>query len=835
MNELVLEPFNILDHVDKLTKSEKHTKTQPYYNCPVCSGGSLMVNRQGKFKCWSGNCDSKDIMEAIRPIKQVIAQAKGKTTKWVKPPRPKATYEFFYPDRNGEKLVKVVISYSGENSKKDVKQQWWTGTTWQSFDMPEEVKAKVRLYQIDHPVNQDAIATGKPIIVGESELKVDLCLSIGQAATCNIGGSGKWETYGGAANLYVPALQGANVVLSPDRGRSGLGHCQRIAQDFPNAQWLYADPTNPKWDDLNKRYYLASNGKAPKITETTQSWLESNLPDIGEDDQLWNWLDGDEYDLRNWIEEINDPILAKQMILDAIEPQRPYEIKKVSATPALFSKPSNVVPINSKSIPPHDLNAEHFVIGQFLLDSSRVAIVLGSHVSPDHFYHPLNQQICHAIAELVRDYQPVDVMSVHAMLTRKGFGDKVGIQDLKGYRDRAEEFADNDLVFQAKVIKDKYLLRTGQTLGREVTKLFTDESKNVDDLITEMQQAVIKFTSAKTKAASFANIGEVMKNLSVNVAQAKERGEEIISNYFVTGIQELDEKFNVPLGKLIGVIASPSHGKTTWVLQANRNISLATGLPTIICSYEIDEEEVGLKHAVMETGLTMQNLRTQTFFTESDRKHFDKVADAYSESKVYVYSAKERVEKLCANLRAFAIEHGQIGCICIDYIQLVKPEKNMGTATENHDYVADMLDDLRKELNCLMIWLIQPKKDVKDVNRSDKRPKFADARGTGIYEQKVDVGLYLYRDERVNPNSPDRGMVEIGCEKNRNGEANWEIKVPFYGEKSRIGSDFTSLLDRIAASNATIPKQLKIVPQPQKAVIQEGAIVEPDIAENEFF
>ncbi len=134
-----------------------------------------------------------------------------------------------------------------------------------------------------------------------------------------------------------------------------------------------------------------------------------------------------------------------------------------------------------------------------------------------------------------------------------------------------------------------------------------------------------------------------------------------------------------------------------------------------------------------------------------------------------------------------------------------------------------------------MIWLIQPKKDVKDVNRSDKRPKFADARGTGIYEQKVDVGLYLYRDERVNPNSPDRGMVEIGCEKNRNGEANWKIKVPFYGEKSRIGSDFTSLLDRIAAPNATIPTQLKIVPQPQKTVIQEGAIAEPDIAEDDFF
>ena len=173
---------------------------------------------------------------------------------------------------------------------------------------------------------------------------------MGLAATCNIGGSGDWESYGGKSNLYKLALMDAKIVLSPDRGKTGLAHCQRIAQDFPNAQWVYADPLNPKWDALNRTFYKIVKGKIPKITDLEPSWTEGNLPQIDEGEELWNWLDGDEYDLKNWIEDIGDPILARQMILDAIEPQRPYEIKKLEDS--LFSRSTNVTPINDKLLIP---------------------------------------------------------------------------------------------------------------------------------------------------------------------------------------------------------------------------------------------------------------------------------------------------------------------------------------------------------------------------------------------------------------------------------------------------------------------------------------------------
>ncbi|NJN12981.1 MAG: hypothetical protein HC815_35650 [Richelia sp. RM1_1_1] len=58
------EPFDIRNYHDRLTP----TKRKHRYECPICGGHSLTVNQKsGAYKCWSNECDSKDIREAIAP------------------------------------------------------------------------------------------------------------------------------------------------------------------------------------------------------------------------------------------------------------------------------------------------------------------------------------------------------------------------------------------------------------------------------------------------------------------------------------------------------------------------------------------------------------------------------------------------------------------------------------------------------------------------------------------------------------------------------------------------------------------------------------------------
>ena len=56
--------FNILDYTDRL-KVYKQGNTETRYYCPVCNH-TLSVNKNGKWKCWSG-CDNYDVKKAIAP------------------------------------------------------------------------------------------------------------------------------------------------------------------------------------------------------------------------------------------------------------------------------------------------------------------------------------------------------------------------------------------------------------------------------------------------------------------------------------------------------------------------------------------------------------------------------------------------------------------------------------------------------------------------------------------------------------------------------------------------------------------------------------------------
>lgn len=123
---------------------------------------------------------------------------------------------------------------------------------------------------------------------------------MGIAATCSIGGSKKWTQYG--YPNYLKDLEGAIVVICPDRDVSGIKHAEMIAKDFPNAPWLYANPSSFVWDRIpeNKGFDLAdwiNDGatkemilgaieprRIPKVKETKPKSTTKQRPKFNDDD-----------------------------------------------------------------------------------------------------------------------------------------------------------------------------------------------------------------------------------------------------------------------------------------------------------------------------------------------------------------------------------------------------------------------------------------------------------------------------------------------------------------------------------------------------------------------
>ena len=160
--------------------------------------------------------------------------------KWEKPPRPAKTTHYYYPDRSGNPLIRVVRKDDG-NGKKSIYQQHWHGKQW--VNTLDNVKREnIPIYRYKEV--KEAIANGESIFIVEGEGKADLLWSLGLPATCNLAGSGKWR------ESDTQDLEGSSVILCPDRDVPGVKHCEAIAKDFPNAQWLYCFPDSPLWNHL---------------------------------------------------------------------------------------------------------------------------------------------------------------------------------------------------------------------------------------------------------------------------------------------------------------------------------------------------------------------------------------------------------------------------------------------------------------------------------------------------------------------------------------------------------------------------------------------------------
>jgi hypothetical protein len=59
-----LDRFDIRNFTERLTPAKGKNR----YICPVCSGQNFTIDpKDGAYKCWSGECESKDIREAVSP------------------------------------------------------------------------------------------------------------------------------------------------------------------------------------------------------------------------------------------------------------------------------------------------------------------------------------------------------------------------------------------------------------------------------------------------------------------------------------------------------------------------------------------------------------------------------------------------------------------------------------------------------------------------------------------------------------------------------------------------------------------------------------------------
>ncbi len=133
--------------------------------------------------------------------------------------------------------------------------------------------------------------------------------------------------------------------------------------------------------------------------------------------------------------------------------------------------------------------------------------------------------------------------------------------------------------------------------------------------------------------------------------------------------------------------------------------------------------------------------------------------------------------------RRVAREHGGIGLIMVDYLQLMRVPGLESNRVNEISEISRSLKALAKEMECPVIALSQLNRSLEQ--RPNKRPVMSDLRESGAIEQDADVIMFIYRDEVYNPESPDKGTAEIIIGKQRNGPIG-SLRLAFLGKYTRF-------------------------------------------------
>ena len=236
-------------------------------------------------------------------------------------------------------------------------------------------------------------------------------------------------------------------------------------------------------------------------------------------------------------------------------------------------------------------------------------------------------------------------------------------------------------------------------------------------------------------------------------------------------------------GDLIIVAGRPSMGKTTFSMNIAEYAAAHKKLPTAIFSMEMPAEQLTLRLLSSMGRVDQHRVRTGKL-TEDDWPRIATAVKIFADVPMFIDDSPAlSPTEVRARARRLMREHGQLGLIVLDYLQLMQTGNSSENRATEISEISRSLKSLAKELSVPVIALSQLNRSLEQ--RPNKRPVMSDLRESGAIEQDADVIIFIYRDEVYHPDSADKGTAEIIIAKQRNGPIG-SVRLTFLGQYTRF-------------------------------------------------
>ncbi len=439
------------------------------------------------------------------------------------------------------------------------------------------------------------------------------------------------------------------------------------------------------------------------------------------------------------------------------------------------STKANLVSFTGGKQPPSNVEAEEAVLGGILIDPeamSRVVDILCS----EAFYISHHKLIYQALVSLYNEGEPTDPLLLSNWLHERDLLDKIGGRAKIAILVSTTVSAVN-IDALAALVMDKYRSRRLISVGNRITEIGYDESQPIADRTNSAEQAVFEIGNSLRKGQGLEPASEIAVQVWTDLEQGTNPA--IATNFY-----DLNELIGgLYRGCMYVVAAVPGGGKSAFADQLAYDVANLHGLTSAIFSLEMPKKQVLNRFLSAESELPVKRLKARQI-QEWEWSQF--VAAIANVSRVNLHiddtpgiSATEIVAR-CRRLKS---QYGELGCVVVDYLQLMVGEGSEGTRNLELAAISRRFKLMATELDVPVILISQLNRLLEQ--RSNKRPMLSDLRDTGALGQDADVVIGLYRDEIYNPDTSDRGRVEVGVIKHRDGELG-TIKLVFDGPHTRF-------------------------------------------------
>lgn len=435
-----------------------------------------------------------------------------------------------------------------------------------------------------------------------------------------------------------------------------------------------------------------------------------------------------------------------------------------------------------KKVLPFSREAEKSLLGVLLLQVTAWDKI-ESQLAPTDFYDLKHQLIFQAIMQMHGKQLSVDMLTVVEYLHNQQEIERAGGDSyVYSLADQAPTGA--NVSAYATIIRDKSLLRSlQQAATKAVDSVYHPEGRTPDELLQEAEADIFSIAHGATNGMnSMVPIGDILAKTTERIDQLYHSGQSMTG--VPTGYNDFDKMTSgLQPGDLVIVAGRPSMGKTIFGGNICEYVAIATKKPCLFFSLEMPSDAIVMRMLSSLGRIKQERIRSGKLKDE-DWPRMTSAIGLLSEAPIFIDDTGGlSPSEMRSRTRKVAREHGDLGLIVVDYLQLMRVPEFRDNRVQEISEISRSLKLIAKEMNVPIIALSQLNRSLE--NRQDRRPINSDLRESGSIEQDADLIAFIYRDEVYNPDSPDKGTAEIIIGKQRNGPIGM-VRLSYLGEYVRF-------------------------------------------------